>query len=282
MFFESTVTYLGRKVSNEGVSVTDEALLGIKRLKPPESKDDVRKPISRLTKAHVKFEWGLDQQTAWDRVMGELELKRRLTTPDYNGQLVLCVDACLTGLGAALFNKKGDELEPVAFASTELQECHFNYSPTELEGLALIFGITKYEKILSACVNPFTIYTDHKPLLGIWQKLDGNGADDSVKYRRLRRWWSLMNSFNFNLEYVLGKFNYHADSQSRMANEISKWLQFVDTYDKRAENIYLGTIVPTDYNNNTTKGINKENNYNNAGDNKINNNNKSNNNFCGF
>eukprot|EP00122_Pirum_gemmata_P020574 Pgem_evm2s19228 len=293
MFFESTVTYLGRKVSNEGVSVTDEALLGIKRLKPPESKDDVRsvyqslswwsrfipnfsiitEPISKLTKAQVKFEWGLDQQTAWDRVMGELELKRRLTTPDYNGKLVLYVDACLTGLGAALFNKIGDELVPVAFASTKLQECHFNYSPTELEGLALIFGITKYEKILSACVNPFTIYTDHKPLLGIWRKLDGNSTDDSVKYRRLRRWWSLMNAFNFNLEYVPGKFNYHADSQSRMANEISKWLQFVDTYDRKAENIYLGTMVPTDYNNNTV-GIKKEHNYNIVGDDNGNNDSK--------
>eukprot|EP00122_Pirum_gemmata_P009034 Pgem_evm1s8348 len=35
---------------------------------------------TKLTKAKVKFEWGAEQQTAWHRVIGELQIKRKLTT----------------------------------------------------------------------------------------------------------------------------------------------------------------------------------------------------------
>eukprot|EP00122_Pirum_gemmata_P000036 Pgem_evm1s23 len=97
----------------------------------------------------------------------------------------LYVDACLTGVGCALFNVDDDNSEQlIAYASSKLQPCHFDYFPTELEGLALLFGVVKFEKYISAAVAPVMVMTDHKLL------------------------------------YIEGKFNYDADVQSRLASEI--------------------------------------------------------------
>ena len=52
------------------------------------------------------------------------------------------------------------------------------------------------------------IKTDHRPLTFITAGSDAN--------RKLARWWSVMNEFDYEIEYVTGKSNLVADALSRL------------------------------------------------------------------
>ena len=56
------------------------------------------------------------------------------------------------------------------------------------------------------------IRTDHRPLTFITAGSESN--------RKLARWWSIVNEFDYELEYVKGKSNQVADALSRMTTGV--------------------------------------------------------------
>lgn len=79
-------------------------------------------------------------------------------------QLILQVDACTRGLGAALIQDKG----PVAFACKDLTETEQRYSNIERELLDIVFVLEKFHHYMFG--RHVLIETDHKPLESISQK----------------------------------------------------------------------------------------------------------------
>ena len=57
------------------------------------------------------------------------------------------------------------KVQPVAFASRTLSAAEKNYAHLDREGLALVFGVTKFHKYLFG--RSFVVQTDRKPLLGL-------------------------------------------------------------------------------------------------------------------
>ncbi len=86
-----------------------------------------------------------------------------------------------------------------------------NYSQIEKEGLAIIFGLSKFYMYLYA--RKFILCTDHKPLLKIF-------APDSVTpvlaAARLQRWSLLLASYHYKIRYKSSTEIANADALSRL------------------------------------------------------------------
>jgi hypothetical protein len=92
------------------------------------------------------------------------------------------------------------------FVSRVLQPAEEKYSPTEGEALAIVFALKRCEHLLYG--QRVIIRTDHRPLIFI-----NSGHETN---RKLARWWSIVNEFDYELEYVKGKSNVVADALSRL------------------------------------------------------------------
>ena len=86
---------------------------------------------------------------------------------DPSRKIVVHTDASPYGLGGVLSHEYDDNTErPVCFASRSLTASERNYGHIEKEGLALVFAVKKFHHYLFG--HKFNIYTDHKPLLGLF------------------------------------------------------------------------------------------------------------------
>ena len=75
-------------------------------------------------------------------------------------------EAFSVGLGAAIsLEMPHGTHRPVVYASRTLSKSERNYAQIEKGALPLIFGVKKFHNSLYA--RPFTLVTDHKPLIAI-------------------------------------------------------------------------------------------------------------------
>src|SRR5690606_21676552 len=100
---------------------------------------------------------------------------------------------------------------PICFASRTLSETERRYSQLNKEALAIVFAVQKFYSYL--CGTTFTIYTDHQPLLGIFNP---KKPIPQMVSPRLMRWCIILASFNYTLQYRQGSKNGNADTLSRL------------------------------------------------------------------
>jgi len=138
----------------------------------------------------------------------------------YNPSLpvVLESDASQYSVGAVMLHcfPNGDE-RPIAYASRPLNSSEKNYSQIE-EGLAIIFGVTKYYMYLFG--RKFTLRTDHKPLLKIFAP---DSATPVLAAARLQRWsLLLLSSYQYEIEFKPSAEVASSDALSRLPLQYRK------------------------------------------------------------
>lgn len=231
-FFKSSVVFLGHEISQEGIRPIREKVAAVLDAPYPTSIEELRSfsgavnfyakflpnlsgvmaPLYELLQKEVSWHWGKEQQSAFQKVKQMLASSYLLVPYDNRRPLLLSVDASPYGLGAVLAHRFMDGSEkPIAFASRSLNKAERNYSQLDKEGAALVFGVKKFRNYLLG--RHFEIFTDHKPLLGLF---DGARAVPALASSRLQRWALLLEAYSYTMRFRPGKENSNADMLSRL------------------------------------------------------------------
>ena len=169
-------------------------------------------PLTKLMSKGAAFVMGPEQQQAIRDVNETLALHTLMRYPDHQAAhegtrpFVLATDACKDGFGAVL--SQADEAgveQPIAFASRATLSNEKNWSTTDLEAGAIVFGIKKFRHILWG--TPFVLHTDHRALQFM----------DSLREKTARgaRWNEFLAAFQHTVRYKKGTSHGNADAPSR-------------------------------------------------------------------
>ena len=225
-FAAKEVSYLGHRVTEEGLLPDPALLAAIRDIPPPKTATEVRSflglagyyrryvkgfaaiaaPLHALTRKDALFHWSEDCQTAFD------QLKARLTTspitafPDFSQEFRLYTDASTAGLGAILAQVREGKGRIICCTSRALNKAEKSYPATKLECLAIVWAVAKFRPYLMAM--PFEVFMDHYALQ--WLKTMRTGS------ALLHRWSAALEEYDFTVRHRPGKIQTHVDGLSRL------------------------------------------------------------------
>ena len=228
-FAQNTVKYLGHVVGGGRRTPAEAKIKAVMDLPEPKTKTEIRRalgmigyyaryikgyatmvePLTSALKGKNKREpvhWTPEMEKAFREVKRKLTENPILHAPDYNHEFILQTDASEKGLGVILAQRKNNEEHPVLYLSRKFTGPERNYSVTEKECAAIIYGIKKLRPYLDG--QRFTIESDHNPL--VWLKTNAGNN------QRLIRWALTLQPYNYTVVHRPGKDIQHVDGLSRL------------------------------------------------------------------
>ncbi|GJS87270.1 reverse transcriptase domain-containing protein [Tanacetum coccineum] len=218
-FWINTVKFLGHVIDSSGIHVDPAKIEAVKNWASPTTPSEIRqflglagyyrrfiegfskiaKPMTELTQKNQKFDWGEEQEEAFQLLKQKLCAAPILALPEGSEDFVVYCDASIKGLGAVL------RMKVIAYASRQLKIHEKNYTTHDLELGAVVFALKIWRHYLygTKCV----VFTDHKSLQHILDQKDLN--------MRQRRWIELLSDYDCEIRYHPGKANVVADALSR-------------------------------------------------------------------
>jgi hypothetical protein len=230
-FLRKEVNYLGHLITEEGCRPDPAKVAAIENYPRPENEKQLKSffgmigyyrrfiprfskiaaPMHALLKKGVRFEWTIEQENAFQHLKEKLTTKPILQYPNFTKEFMLTTDASNRGLGAILSEGEIGKDLPIAYASKNLNSAEKNYSTSEKELLAIIWGISHFRPYLYG--RRFKIASDHKPLTWIMNVKDPG--------TRLLRWRIKLEEYDYRIIYKKGALNTNADALSRI-NTLTK------------------------------------------------------------
>lgn len=153
--------------------------------------------------------WTNAQQRSFEEIKAGLTSTPVLAHYSPERDTIIAADASNAGLGAVLLQVQADGYRrPVSFISRSLTSAEKNYAVIEKEALAATWASERFsEYILGA---PYTIETDHKPLVPLLASKELHKLPPRIQRFRLR-----LMRFNPDVIHVPGKQQITADALSR-------------------------------------------------------------------
>lgn len=178
---------------------------------------------------------GKNQDEAIEALKDRLTNSPLLQYPNFNKEFVLTTDASNFAIGGILSQGEVGHDLPVAYASRTLNKSEGNYSTTEKELLAILWGVKHFRPYLYG--RKFKIVTDHKPLTWLFNCKDPGG--------RLIRWRLKLQEYDYEIIYK-GKLNSNADALSRyfpvnLTQETPRFEDFIKTHYKSENKTMIQT-----------------------------------------
>ncbi|GJR36254.1 putative reverse transcriptase domain-containing protein [Tanacetum coccineum] len=148
-FWLESVQFLGHVIDSKGVHVDPAKIEAIKNWATPTTPTEVRqflglagyyrrfiegfslisKPLTKLTQKNKKYEWGKDEEEAFQLLKQKLCCAPILALPEGSEDFVVYCDASLKGFGAVLMQRE----KVIAYASRQLRTHEENYTTHDLE-----------------------------------------------------------------------------------------------------------------------------------------------------
>ncbi|CAI6365252.1 unnamed protein product [Macrosiphum euphorbiae] len=233
--FKDSVTFLGYKIDKDGLHVPETRVKAITAAPIPcnvsqlkaflglvtyygkfiKNMSTIANPLYKLLKNNTAYEWGNDQNKAFDGIKKALLSKEILIHYNPKWPIILACDASPTGIGAVLSHKLPDESEkPIAFISRTLSSSERGYAQIDKEATAIVYAIKYFHQFLYG--REFILRTDHKPLVMIFGPKKGIPV---MAANRLQRYAIFLSGYNYEIQFIKGTDNGNADALSRLSLE---------------------------------------------------------------
>ncbi|GJY17567.1 putative reverse transcriptase domain-containing protein [Tanacetum coccineum] len=163
-FWLDSVQFLGHVIDRSGVHVDPAKIEAIKSWAAPTTPTEVRqflglagyyrrfikgfslisKPLTKLTQKNKKYEWGKEEEEAFQTLKQKLCSAPILALPEGTKDFVVYCDASLKGYGAVLMQRE----KVIAYASRQLKVHKENYTTHDLELGAVVFALRLWRHYL--------------------------------------------------------------------------------------------------------------------------------------
>lgn len=231
-FFQDVIEYCGHKIDKNGLHKCKDKTDAVLKAPPPQNITQLRSflglvnyyrkflpnlssvlhPLNCLLQNGNKWHWSQECEKAFKQAKQLVTSDNVLTHYDPQLPLKLACDASPYGIGAVLSHRFADGTErPIAFASRSLNAAERNYAQIDREALSLVWGVKKFNQYLYG--KHFTLLTDHKPLVSIFNPAKGVPA---MAAARLQRWALFLSAHTYSIEYKGTHHHGNADGLSRL------------------------------------------------------------------
>eukprot|EP00731_Ephydatia_muelleri_P015777 Em0009g201a len=224
--FREEVTFLGHRISRQGISTDPKKVSAVQNWKMPNSIQDVRqflglvgyyrkyiphfaaiaRPLHQLTERGREFQWTQECIHAFDELKSRLLSAPILSFPDFEKPFILDTDACQYGIGAVLSQDHDGEEKVVAYGSRTLSKAERKYCVTRKELLAVVTFTKHFRPYLLG--RHFTLRTDHSSLQWLYNMKEPEG--------QLARWLEQLQEYDFAVIHRRGCNHGNADALSRI------------------------------------------------------------------
>ena len=236
-FLHTSIEYLGHVINEKGIQPTGEKVQAIREMPNPKNVTELRSflgiinyygkflpnlssrlaPLYKLLCKDARWSWGNPQETAFQEAKKALQTDSLLVHYDPSKPLILAYDASQYGIGAVLSHELDKGLErPIAYISRTLTSAERKYSQLEKEGLAIIFGVTRFHNYLYG--RKFAIESDHQPLSYLFNEVRGIPQMASAC---IQRWALTLSAYSYTIRYKAGQRLANADAFSRLPRPVT-------------------------------------------------------------
>ncbi|KAK3749040.1 hypothetical protein QZH41_005695 [Actinostola sp. cb2023] len=219
-FNKTSLEFFGFVFSDGGMKPDPKKVEDIQNLEPPTNVKELRSvlgmtgyssrfiqdyatitaPLRELTHKNSSWNWTTTHQEAFETLKEKLQSAPALAYFDISKSTEIAVDASPVGLGAILTQKdENGHSHVIAYGSRSLTKTEQNYSQTEREVLAIVWGCEHYH--LYCYGKALTVFTDHKPLTSTFNN------PLSKPTPRIERWSLRLQPYQPNIVYAPGPDN---------------------------------------------------------------------------
>ena len=230
---KDSVEYVGHTINHEGIHFSRQKLDGIITIPLPKTMKQLKSflglanyfrehvrdhsnivhPLNNLLKDYNNKKsrpivWNEEAETAFSTIRSAIHECPVLFFLDDTSPIFLETDASDYGIGAYLYQVINGIQKPIGFISKTLHGAELQWDTPQKEGYAIFYALKKWEYLLRD--RRFTLKTDHDNLV----KLKSMYTTD----KKVQRWLSCYQGYDYHLEYIKGEKNEIADSLSRLCD----------------------------------------------------------------